>query len=72
LGAFGGDFAVKRNKRKSKFERTVPGLYEEDAATLKAIDEGLRDAKKGRTVSMAQVRKLLSKWIANSASRKDR
>jgi len=55
-----------------EFEKHVPAKVDEDEATLAAIDEGLRDAKAGRTVSLAQVRKLLPKWITNSSSPKDR
>jgi hypothetical protein len=52
------------------FEKPAPLLDEEDAATLAAIDEGIRDAKAGRTVPMEEVRKLLPQWIAASSSRK--
>jgi predicted transcriptional regulator len=44
----------------------------EDAATLAAIDEGLRDAKAGRTTPIEEVRKRMPQWIAESTSRKDR
>ena len=47
-------------------------LDEEDEETLACIEEGIRDADAGRTVSIEDVRKLLPKWIANSASRKER
>jgi hypothetical protein len=42
-----------------KFElgTTAPILDEEDEETLAAIDEGLRDAKAGRTVPAEEVRK---------------
>jgi ribosomal protein L28 len=60
---------VKQNKLEQKFE-TVPALHEQDAVTLKVSAKGLRDAKKGRMVSMAQVRK--PNWTGNSAPRKDR
>lgn len=56
----------------SEFEKPVPALNEEDEATLAAIDEGLRDAKSGRTVSLEQVRELIPKWISASSSRKER
>jgi hypothetical protein len=42
--------------------------YDEDEETLAAIDEGLRDAKAGRTVPIEKVRKLLPKWITGSRS----
>ncbi len=53
------------------FEKPAPVIEEEDEATLAAIDEGMRDAKAGRTVSMEKVRKLLPKWITASSSRKE-
>jgi predicted transcriptional regulator len=53
--------------------RNPPLLFEgEDEATLAAIDEGLDDAKKGKTVSIEKVRKLLPQWIPASFSRKGR
>lgn len=58
--------------KESDFEKPAPVLDEEDEATLAAIDEGLRDAKSGRTVSVEQVRELLPKWISASSSRKER
>jgi predicted transcriptional regulator len=58
--------------KESDFEKPTPVLDEEDEATLAAIDEGLRDAKSGRTVSVEQVRELLPKWISDSSSRKER
>ena len=54
------------------FEKPVPIDADEDEATLAAIDEGVRDAKAGRTVSLSQVRKLLPKWITNSVSPNNR
>jgi len=53
-------------------ENTAPLSEDEDAATLAAIDEGLRDAKAGRTVLIEEVRKLLPQWITASSSRKGR
>jgi predicted transcriptional regulator len=53
-------------------EKPVPVTDDEDEATLAAIDEGVRDAKVGRTVSIEKVRKLLPKWITGSSSRKER
>jgi predicted transcriptional regulator len=55
-----------------EFEKPTPEIDEEDVATLAAIDEGIRDAKAGRTVPMERVRKLLPKWITDSSSRKER
>jgi predicted transcriptional regulator len=54
------------------FEKPAPLLEEEDEATLAAIDEGIRDAKAGRTAPMEEVRKLLPQWITASSSRKGR
>lgn len=45
---------------------------DEDERTLKAIDEGIHDAQAGRTVSLAEIRKLLPQWITGSSSRKER
>ena len=54
------------------FEKPAPVIDDEDEATLVAIDEGIRDAKAGRTVPMEKVRKLLPQWITASSSRKGR
>jgi predicted transcriptional regulator len=54
------------------FEKPAPDIDEEDEATLAAIDDGIRDAKAGRTVELEQVRKLLPKWITASSSPKER
>jgi len=53
-------------------ENTAPAGEDEDAATLAAIDEGIRDTKAGRTVLIEEVRKLLPQWITASSSRKGR
>jgi predicted transcriptional regulator len=58
--------------KESDFEKPAPVFDEEDEATLAAIDEGLRDAKSGRTVSVEQVREFLPKWISASSLRKGR
>ncbi|GAC1628751.1 MAG: hypothetical protein NVS9B13_26550 [Candidatus Acidiferrum sp.] len=55
-----------------EFEKPAPVIDDEDEATLAAIDEGIRDAKAGRTVPMKKVRKLLPKWITASSSHKER
>ncbi len=55
----------------SDFEKPAPILDEEDAVTLAAIDEGIEDAKAGRTVPIEKVRELLPKWIPASSSRKE-
>jgi predicted transcriptional regulator len=54
------------------FEKPSPVIEEEDEATLAAIDEGVRDAKAGRTEALEKVRKLLPQWITASSSRKER
>jgi predicted transcriptional regulator len=58
--------------KEPEFEKTLPAVEEEDQETLAAIDEGIRDAKAGRTIPAAEVRKLLPKWITASSTRKDR
>ena len=58
--------------KESYIEKHVPAEDEEDGATLAAIDEGIADAKAGRTVPAEQVRKLLRKWTSGSSTRKDR
>ncbi len=55
-----------------EFEKPAAVIDDEDEETLAAIDEGIRDAKAGRTVPMEKVRKLLPQWITNSSSRKGR
>ena len=55
-----------------ELEKPDPVVDDEDEKTLAAIDEGLRDAKAGRTVPIEEVRKLLPKWITASASRIER
>lgn len=50
------------------FEELTPVIAEEDEATVAAIDDGIRDAKAGRTVTLEKVRKLLPQWIAASSS----
>jgi predicted transcriptional regulator len=53
-------------------DNPAPAVEDEDEKTLAAIDEGMRDAKAGRTSPIEEVRKLLPKWIAASSSRKGR
>jgi predicted transcriptional regulator len=48
-----------------------PIIDEENEETLAAIDEGLRDAEAGRTVSIEEVRELLPKWITASSLHKE-
>lgn len=57
---------------KFDLESPAPILNEEDEETLAAIDEGIRDAKAGRTVPEEGVRKRLPKWITASPTRKGR
>ena len=59
-------------RKESEFEKVALVPEEENAATLAAIDEGLRDSKSGRTVPIEQVRELLPKWISASSSHKER
>jgi predicted transcriptional regulator len=54
------------------FEKPTPAIDDEDEATLAAIDDGIRDAKAGRTVDLEQVRKLMPQWITASSSPKER
>jgi predicted transcriptional regulator len=58
--------------REFDLEKPAPVIDDEDEATLAAIDEGIRDAKAGRTVPMEKVRKLLPLWITASSSPKER
>ena len=46
--------------------------FEEDEATLAAIDAGIRDADAGRVVSLEEVRKLIPQWIAKYSLQKPR
>ncbi len=55
-----------------EFEKPAAVIDDEDEATLAAIDEGIRDAKAGRTIPIDKVRKLLPQWITDSSSRKGR
>jgi predicted transcriptional regulator len=58
--------------KKLELDNSAPTVDDEDEQTLAAIDEGLRDAKAGRTVPAEQVRKRLPKWISDSSTRKGR
>ena len=55
--------------KKFELESPAPILDEEDEETLAAFDEGIRDAKAGRTVPAEEVRKRLPKWITASFTR---
>ena len=54
------------NAKEFDFEKPLPAVDDEDDATLAAIDEGIRDAKAGRTVPAEKVRRLLRQWITAS------
>ena len=58
--------------KKLEFDNPAPSLEDEDEETLAAIDEGVRDAEAGRTVSAEEVRKRLPQWITASSTRKGR
>jgi predicted transcriptional regulator len=58
--------------KKFDLESPAPVRDEEDEQTLTAIDEGIRDAKAGRTISAEQVRRQLPKWIIASSTHKRR
>jgi predicted transcriptional regulator len=45
---------------------------EVDAETLAVIDRGIKDADKGRTVPIDEVRKMIPKWISKFESQKPR
>jgi predicted transcriptional regulator len=57
---------------KLELEESSPMVDEEDAETLAAIDEGIRDAEAGQTVPAKEVRKLLRQWTIDSFTRKGR
>jgi len=50
--------------KESDLDRPIPAIEAEDEKTLAAIDEGIRDAKAGRTTPIKEVRKLLYKWVS--------
>jgi predicted transcriptional regulator len=56
--------------KKLDFPDPAPPI--EDAETLAAIDEGIRDAEAGRVVSIEEIRERLPQWITASVSRKER
>jgi predicted transcriptional regulator len=55
-----------------KLQVPVTDKVEVDAATLAAIDRGIKDAEEGRTVSIDEVRKMIPKWISKFESQKPR
>ncbi len=60
--------------KKFDLENPAPVVNDadEDEQTLASIDEGMRDAKAGRTVSAKEVRRLLPTWTTISSTRKKR
>jgi predicted transcriptional regulator len=70
----GNPFHDEPMTRAKKFdlENPAPILDQEDEETLAAIDEGIRDAKAGRTVPAEEARKRLPKGITASSKRKGR
>jgi predicted transcriptional regulator len=60
--------------KSKQFDLDVPtsATEEEDDKTLAAIDEGIRDAKMGRTLAADEVRKLVPQWTTASSTRKKR
>jgi hypothetical protein len=60
----------KAEVKKVDLDNPAPIPDEEDEETLRAIDEGIRDAEAGRTVPIEAVRNLLPQWITDSSSRK--
>jgi predicted transcriptional regulator len=46
----------------------APVLEDEDAETLAAIDEGIREADNGQLIPIEEVRKLLPQWTTVSSS----
>jgi predicted transcriptional regulator len=46
-----------------KLQTPAVDEVEVDAATLSAIDRGIKDADEGRTVSVDDARKMISTWI---------
>lgn len=57
---------------KFEFEAPAASSEPEDAKTLAAIDEGLKDCDAGRTLPAKEARKRLGKWLTNSSTRKER
>jgi predicted transcriptional regulator len=55
-----------------KLQVPVTEEVEVDAATLAAIDRGIKAADEGRTVPLEEVRKMIPKWISKFKSQKRR
>jgi predicted transcriptional regulator len=63
---------MARDKESELRNHALPVAEEDDKTTLASIDEGIGDAKRGRTVPIEEVGKLLPQWITASFSRKAR
>jgi predicted transcriptional regulator len=61
-----------RKANKIEIGPEISEFRDEDAETLAAIDEGVRDAEAGRIVPAEEVRMRLTKWITSSFTRKGR
>jgi predicted transcriptional regulator len=59
-------------KKETIHEPTELVVEAESPETLAAIDEGIRDADAGRTVTVDEVRKQMPKWSIASSTRKGR
>jgi len=55
-----------------KLQVPVTDKVEVDAATLAAIDRGIKDADEGRTVAIDEARKMIPKWISKFESQEPR
>ena len=51
-----------------KLQVPVVEEVEVDAATLAAIDRGIKDADEGRSVPIDEVRKMIPQWISKFES----
>jgi predicted transcriptional regulator len=55
-----------------KLQVPVTEEVEVDAATMAAIDRGIEDADKGRTVAVDEAREMIPQWISKFESQKPR
>jgi predicted transcriptional regulator len=55
-----------------KLQLPVTDKVDVDAATLAAIDRGIKDAAEGRMVPIDEVRKMIPEWISKFESQKPR
>ena len=51
--------------KKFDLDNPAPIVDDEDEKTIAAIDDGIRDADAGRTVSTKEARKRVSQWITS-------